>query len=63
MPYVGAVGNGFIRSANRVRHTECMHAFPTRAGGRFGYDEAPVRGTQCVQAVGAGLPDLSLIHI
>ena len=57
MQCVGAVGNGFIRSANRVRHTECMNAFPTRGGGRFGYDEAPVRGTQCIQSVGAGLPD------
>ena len=31
IPYEGdgAVGNGFIRSMNRVRHTECMNAFPT----------------------------------
>ena len=50
---VGAVGNGFIRSANRVRHTECMNAFPTRGGKRFSCDEAAVRGTQCVQSVGA----------
>ena len=57
MQCVGAVGNGFIRSVNRVRHTECMNAFPTRGVGRFGYDEAPVRGTQCVQSVGAGLLD------
>ena len=41
MQCVGAVGNGFIRSVNRVRHTECMNAFPTRGVGRFGYDEAP----------------------
>ena len=34
-----------------------MNAFPTRGGGCFGYDEAPVRGMQCVQSVGAGLPD------
>ena len=37
--------------------SECMNAFPTRGGGRFGYDEAPVRETQCIQSVGAGLPD------
>ena len=37
--------------------SECMNAFPTRGGGCFGYDEAPVRGTQCVQSVGAGLLD------
>ena len=30
---------------------------PTRGVGRFGYDEAPVSGAQCVQSVGAGLPD------
>ena len=51
-----SVGNGFIRSANQVRYAECMNAFPTRGGKRFGYDEAPVRGMQCVQSVGAGLP-------
>ena len=32
---VQSVGNGFIRSANRVRHTECMNAFPTRETGRL----------------------------
>ena len=37
--------------------SECMNAFPTRGGGRSGYDEAPVSGAQCVQSVGAGLPD------
>ena len=36
---------------------ECMNAFPTRAGGRPGYDEAPVRRMQCVQSVGAGVLD------
>ena len=40
MQCVQSVGNGFIRSANRVHYTECMNAFPTRGGKRFGYDEA-----------------------
>ena len=30
-----------------------MNAFPTRGGKRFSCDEAAVRGTQCVQSVGA----------
>ena len=33
-----------------------MNAFTTRGGKRFGYDEAPVRGTQCVQSVGDACP-------
>ena len=63
MQCVQSVGNGFIRSANRVHYTECMNAFPTRGGERFGYDEAPVRGTQCIQSVGAGLPDRPAVGV
>ena len=37
---VQLVGNGFIRSVAPVRHAECINAFPTRGGRRFGYDEA-----------------------
>ena len=33
-------------------------AAPTRGVGCFGYAEAPVRGTQCVQSVGDSLPGL-----
>ena len=54
---VDSVGNGFIRSVGLGASSECMNAFPTRGGGRFGYDEGPVSGAQCVQSVGAGLPD------
>ena len=40
MQCVQSVGNGFIRSAYRVRHTECINAFPTGGGEHFGYNEA-----------------------